>query len=340
MELTQLKTELRRGANASGILLILFYALVYGGTWLLHTLLSQHLEGSRLEDVYGILTYTYQYPVVVPLLLGVFWLICGRKNGQRLRDCFCKPKVKPSTLLRYVLICLGIIYASAYVSRILFMVIQGILGITFETPNMAAGDSVLSMVTNLLAMIIYAPLFEEMLFRGTIFRSMEKGGELAGAILCGILFGLWHTNYDQTIYTAVCGFVTCILFAKTGSIFAPMLLHAMMNSIGALQSLFMGDLDPSQILQLETEAEMLSYMTENIGSFAVLMLSGMVVMALTGTGLILLLIELVQYKQLFRFEKAEISVGEKLKTCLTAPGMLLACVVLLALTVLRAMGIL
>ena len=57
--------------------------------------------------------------------------------------------------------------------------------------------------------------------------------------------------------------------------------------------------------------------------------------------LILLIIELVQHKQLFRFEKAEgdLPTGKKLVICLTSPVMLIACLGLVAFTVIRAMGI-
>ncbi len=347
MEPTTLRQELRRGANASGVMLILFYLLVYGSSFLIHTLLSQFGDVTEglLGDLYTFLCFTFQYPVTVPLILLVFRLMHGKKHGIQLRDVFCKPKVPMKTVFRWILICLGITYASVYVSRLFWMLIQLLTGMEMVAQDFAAENSWLSMLTNLIAMVIYAPLFEEMMFRGTIFRSVQKGGELAGALLCGITFGLWHTNYDQTLYTAVMGFAACVLFVKSGTLWAPILMHALMNSIGAFQSIILGtmDLDMTELTELAamTDEQAMKFLMENAVPFLVLMLSSLLVMGLMGVGLILLIIELVQHKQLFRFEKAEgdLPTGKKLVICLTSPMMLIACLGLVAFTVIRAMGI-
>lgn len=344
MDVTQLKRHLRCGANASGLILMLFFVLVYGGTWLISIPMQQmgDLSEGMLGDLYNFIAYSFQYIVTVPVLLLIFHFTCGKKTGQRLRDCLCKPKVPVKTMLRWILICLGITYAGAYVSRMFWMLLQSLTGLELVAQNFAADNTWLSMLTNLVAMIIYAPIFEEMLFRGTILRSMEKGGELPAALIGGILFGLWHTNFDQTIYTAVMGFCAAVLYLKTRTLFAPMLMHAFMNTIGAVQSLFMGSFNPYEMMELTTEEEMMNYILQNAGSVAVMMLSGLLVIGIMGVGIILLIIELVQYKQLFRFEKNEngMTTGQTIKACLTAPVMLIACIAMLVMTVLRAMGVL
>ncbi len=348
METSQLKKELRCGANASGAILILFYVFVYGGTFLISTVLKQFgdLHDSFLGDLGNFLAYTFQYPVTVPILLLIFHWIHGKKTGLRLCDTFCKPKVPMKTLIRWILICLGVTYGGAFVSRIFWMLIQALTGMEMVAQDFSSDSTWLSVLTSIIAMVIYAPLFEEMLFRGTIFRSTQKGGDLAGAILCGILFGLWHTNYDQTIYTAVMGFCVCVLFVKTGTLWAPIIMHAAMNSIGALQSIILGsmniDMNHMQEIMEMTDEQAMEFLMENLLPFAALMLTSLFVTGLMGLGVILLIIELVQHKQLFHFEKAEgdLPVGQKLAVCLTSPVMLLACIALLVMTILRAMGIL
>ncbi|MBR6618263.1 MAG: CPBP family intramembrane metalloprotease [Oscillospiraceae bacterium] len=347
MDTTKLKQELRHGANASGVMLILFYLLIYGGSFLLSTILSQfgNIEEGFLGDLFGFLAFTFQYPVTVPLILLAFHLIHGKKYGMRLREVFCKPKVPMKTVFRWILICLGITYASVYVSRFFWMILQALTGWEIVAQDFSSESSWLSMLTNIIAMVIYAPLFEEMMFRGTIFRSTQKGGDLASALLCGIAFGLWHTNYDQTLYTAVMGFAACVLFVKSGSLWAPILMHALMNSIGAFQSIILGsmNLNMTELTDLTsmTDEQAIEFLMENAVPFLFLMLSSFLVMGLMGAGLILLIIELVQHKQLFRFEKAEgdLPTGKKLVICLTSPVMLIACLGLAAFTVIRAMGI-
>ncbi len=341
--MTQLKKGLRCGANGSGLILILFYVLVYGGTFLIGHLMMPFcdIQEGFGADLFNLIAYSFQYVVTVPILLLIFHFTCGRKTGQRLRDCIRKPAVPVKTMLRWILICLGVTYAAAYISRMFWMLFQSLTGLELVAQNFAAEPSWLSMLTNIIAMMFYAPIFEELFFRGTILRSMEAGGELAAALLCGILFGLWHTNFDQTIYTGVMGFCAAVLYLRTRTLIAPFLLHFFMNTIGAFQSLFMSDFDPYELMEL-TDEEALEFMMEHIGSFGVLLLSSLLVMGLTGLGLILLIIELVQHKQLFRFSKGDpaLPTGKKLVLCLTSPLMLLACIALLTMTVLRAMGIL
>ncbi len=348
METSQLKKELRSGANASGVILILFYLFVYGGAFLIRTVLKQFgsMDDSFLADLGNFLAYTFQYPVTVPILLLIFHWIHGKKSGLRLRDTFCKPKVPMKTVFRWILICLGITYGGAFVSRIFWMLIQTLTGMEMVAQDFSADSTWLSVLTNIVAMVIYAPLFEEMMFRGTIFRSTQKGGDLAGAILCGILFGLWHINYDQTIYAAVMGFCVCVLFVKTGTIWAPIIMHAAMNSIGAFQSIIMGimdiDMNNTQALMEMTSEQESEFLAENLVPFCLFIFSSLFVTGLMGLGVILLIIELVHHQQLFHFEKAEgdLPVGQKLAVCLTAPVMLIACIALIVMTVLRAMGIL
>lgn len=344
MDAQELRRQLRTGSNASGLMVLLFYGLVFAFSGVLAVIMKQFgdIDSGFLGALYGFLAYTLQYPVTVPLILLVFHFAGGRKLGLRLRDAFRKPAVPLSKMFRWIVICLGIIYASTMISRMFWMLLQSVFQLDMVAQSFAAEPHWLSMVTNLVAMILYAPIFEELMFRGTLLRSVEKGGELPAALLCGILFGLWHINFDQTIFTGVMGFVAAMLYFKTRTLLAPMLLHATMNTIGAVQSLFMGSFDPYEMMKLETDAEMLNYMTENLSGIAMIMLSGLLVMGLMGLGIILLIIELVNHKELFTFRKNECGLSTKqvLFTCMTSPLMLITILALIVMTVLRAMGLL
>lgn len=342
MDTVQIKRYLRTGANASGLALLLFYLLVFGLSSALAMILQQFGDISEgfFGALYGFLAYTLQYPVIVPLVLLAFHIAGGKKLGLRLRDAFQKPAVPLKTMFRWIVIGLGITYASVFISRMFWMMLQSLFNLDMVAQSMGAAPHWLSMVTNLVAMILYAPIFEELMFRGAILRSVEKGGELAAAILCGILFGLWHTNFDQTIYTAVMGFVAATLYFRTRTLLAPMLMHGFMNTIGAVQSLFINDFDPYEMMKLESDEAAMEYLAENGLNIVFLLLSSGITMGLMGIGIILLIMELINNKELFRFKPSEsgISTGESLKTCLTSPLLLLACAALLAMTVLRAMG--
>lgn len=342
MEITQQKKDLRRAANTSGIMMILFYLLSIGAAFLVPWLVLHFVSfyDRVFQDVYAIAAYIVQYLVIVPVLLLVFRLLYGKRAGLRIGAGFCKPTVPVSRMLKWILMCCGIIYAVSYASSfanaMLTAAIESLTGFEVTAPDMAAGDSLLSKCTNILAIVILAPLFEELLFRASIYRSLERFGQWPAAIVCGLLFGLWHSNYVQTVYACVMGVCACFLAAKTGTVLSAYLLHLGINLIGGIQSLVVGNIDAEQLAAGEIEMTV-----EYLSSLLVVLIMGFLIIVLMLTGLILLLLELLLHRETFRLKKSETDIGFGRAMCLmlTSPGIVIACVFMLFMTLLRALGI-
>ncbi|WP_353892778.1 CPBP family intramembrane glutamic endopeptidase [Proteinivorax hydrogeniformans] len=86
-----------------------------------------------------------------------------------------------------------------------------------------------------LAAGIMAPLIEEVIFRGLIFKELRGKVSIFAVILIqALLFGFYHLNLVQGAYTFVMGVFLGISLLWTGSIWAPILIHAGNNifSIG------------------------------------------------------------------------------------------------------------
>jgi membrane protease YdiL (CAAX protease family) len=94
-----------------------------------------------------------------------------------------------------------------------------------------------------LALVAAAPLFEELFFRGFLFKGLELSFlRPAGAVIVtSALFAGTHAQYD--LYgMATIFFVGLLLGAarlSTGSIFAPMILHASSNGLFIIQAAVM-----------------------------------------------------------------------------------------------------
>lgn len=84
---------------------------------------------------------------------------------------------------------------------------------------------------------LFAPFFEELVFRNYLLRGMEKPKPWLAVVLSGIMFAMMHTNLDQSI-----GLVfTAIYFSYLGmrySMWVPILVHIANNSIFYIASLF------------------------------------------------------------------------------------------------------
>lgn len=86
-----------------------------------------------------------------------------------------------------------------------------------------------------LSIVFIGPLFEEILFRGIVYNFLEKyKSGLFPAILSGVLFGIWHGQAVQSIYTAIMGIILGYTYMKTKNLFYPVLLHMLNNFYSTL----------------------------------------------------------------------------------------------------------
>ena len=72
----------------------------------------------------------------------------------------------------------------------------------------------LGIITILLSAPVFAPIFEELFFRGTLYRNVRNHGTWSMMIVCGLTFGIWHGNYPQFLFASAMGFFSCFLYTK------------------------------------------------------------------------------------------------------------------------------
>jgi membrane protease YdiL (CAAX protease family) len=90
---------------------------------------------------------------------------------------------------------------------------------------------------------IEAPITEETLFRGILFQGLRQlftrwlpyhGAVAAAAVLSGVVFGLLHFEPQTLPILAFLGIVLAYVFQYGKSIYASMVVHAIVNSIAVL----------------------------------------------------------------------------------------------------------
>jgi membrane protease YdiL (CAAX protease family) len=89
-----------------------------------------------------------------------------------------------------------------------------------------------------LAVVVAAPAFEELLFRGFLLPGLTPAlGGIGAALVSSALFGLLHLQYDLFDMTAVVllGLLFAIVRLRTGSVFLTFTLHAITNLIATLE---------------------------------------------------------------------------------------------------------
>jgi membrane protease YdiL (CAAX protease family) len=82
-----------------------------------------------------------------------------------------------------------------------------------------------------LSVIVMAPAFEEILFRGFLYRNLRDLIQPVPAMLVtGLLFGLVHLDAALILPLSALGAVLCLAYEKSGSLLVPMAIHSLWNT--------------------------------------------------------------------------------------------------------------
>ena len=78
---------------------------------------------------------------------------------------------------------------------------------------------------------ILPAVFEELLFRKFMIDRTIRYGEFVSCAMSGIMFGLWHGNFQQFFYAFFIGVLFSFVYIRTGHVIYTMILHASMNVV-------------------------------------------------------------------------------------------------------------
>ena len=82
----------------------------------------------------------------------------------------------------------------------------------------------------LLGTVVVAPVCEELLFRGLIYKRMKEYMTPGMAMfLSALAFGFFHGNMTQMVYSGALGFLMAYVYEKYHNLLAPVLFHAVAN---------------------------------------------------------------------------------------------------------------
>jgi CAAX protease family protein len=91
-------------------------------------------------------------------------------------------------------------------------------------------------VANAIVVIVFAPITEELAFRGLGYTLLERFGEWAAIVLVGVAFALVHGLVEGFPLLFAFGAGLALLRARTTSVYPPMLLHATFNAVALIGS--------------------------------------------------------------------------------------------------------
>lgn len=170
-------------------------------------------------------TATILIPAMIISLLLYFIILKARK-----KNIFeiCKlNKIKTKHILLIILIVAGYTLALSAISVYTLKFFPS-YNQTQKSISVTMGS-----ITGTVAVIIFAPIFEEILFRGIILSEIRENLKIIPAVIIqGVTFGIYHMNIFQGIYTAILGLILGYICVKTMTIVGSIIGHITFNVCG------------------------------------------------------------------------------------------------------------
>lgn len=90
----------------------------------------------------------------------------------------------------------------------------------------------IQLLPGFIALVIFTPLFEEIVFRGILFAGLRrKSSFMVAALFSALIFAFLHGQWNVALDTFALGLVLAWLVEKTNSVIPGMILHALKNFV-------------------------------------------------------------------------------------------------------------
>lgn len=188
--------------------------------------------------------YVIGYPLLVALT--------KRKEKVSLED----HKLGSGNFMVILMMCFCAMVIGNFVGLIVNLIIGFIKGTPIVNPLevMLPGNSIW---VNIFIVGICAPIFEELMFRKILVDRMLRYGEAAAVVVSGLMFGLFHGNFSQFFYAMALGCLFAYVYAKTGRLRYPIILHMIINLSSSFMLPVMQRIDMSKLSDPQALMEMI-----------------------------------------------------------------------------------
>ena len=288
--------------------------------------------------------FTEQYGIYISLGLTVFVV-----------DLICFPLIflltlkmpkaqieKKSMNFGHFLLCVLMMYGLVGVGAIIGSAIHLPLTLPFSHDGSDSEIVELLLGSNVFLRIlvagILAPIFEELIFRKVLIDHLAPKGELIAILASGLMFGLFHGNFQQGFFAAFIGCLFAFIYLRTGRVIYTILLHMVLNcatsavTVELLKWMYKV-MDESANVMLEgmSRQEMALYLENNpevMGSTVAMMIPMMLLLAWCGilfllgiVGLVLFIVFLALKKFKLNRIEGDDSFGKQALSLLKTPCM-------------------
>lgn len=204
-------------------LFVLYFAVVYGGIFLFSS--ASCASSGTVDDYMG--KYFSLIVAVALVIITIVEYIFFRNDyvvqSQTLRK---KPQYIALILL------LGAAFSHGLNLLVSLFNINGIFDSYEAVEAEIFGPGLLFVI---IRAVILAPIAEELVFRGLVFRRLKGYSNFwVAALVSSAFFGLYHMNLAQGIFAFLFGIMLAAVYDKFQNLWAPILLHFAANVLSVI----------------------------------------------------------------------------------------------------------
>ncbi len=310
------KREIRKHFSKLGFMCLLGFFISYGTSYLLGWL-CKDVEAVK-NNVNLQLVVTTMVPMYLIGMPAMIWLI------KRIpAETIPVKTMKKSHYALTVLMCIALMEISNLVGVLITTLVGAFKGsqVDNEMLELLTGAN-LGMI--FLLTVIFAPIYEEYIFRKLIVDRAVGYGKGLAVMLSGLMFGLVHGNLNQFVYATSVGMLFAFIYVKTGKLRYSIGLHMIMNFIGGvLGMVILRMLKYEELLELvqtgASEAVQMKFIMENLPAWMVYGAYLFIIFGVCIAGLVLFIV----FRKRFALpvEQEDIPKGDRLVTMFGNLGM-------------------
>ncbi|HXH22666.1 MAG TPA: CPBP family intramembrane glutamic endopeptidase [Dehalococcoidia bacterium] len=171
---------------------------------------------------------------------AVVYRLLLKPKGVRLRDLGFRAPLTPDGRRSFRLSWLGLVLGAWLFALLILMgyvwLVTAAGAESLEPPEEQIPSELFSHWIVIIALgasvMVGAPLFEELFFRGFVFPALAKSfGFIPGALGSGLLFGLSHMDVGFIVPFAAIGMWFAYLYRRTDSLYTTILCHFLFNFV-------------------------------------------------------------------------------------------------------------
>lgn len=224
-----------------------FYLLFVAAIFLFAIAPNMTEKSYTIDDLFFLTTDTDFNTVAMIIFSFCCMILFGIWYKKRCSGTFrinLKKEFHPYELLGILFLIPGAQYVSALVASLISIVFPSWMEAYEQLLETAGLGTTLSTIMFIYS-VVMAPISEELIFRGVIFRIAQRSFPFWTAnVIQAALFGAFHMNAIQGCYTFFVGLVLGYICQKGGSIYHAIVFHILFNLWGTTVSLWLADANP------------------------------------------------------------------------------------------------